>query len=119
MVFYHGSSTARRFLSSSTLDTLKWWRRRLEDAHAFQQPELHHIGPLRDHRVHVDASTSWAISIVIGRKWYTFRLVSGWKQEGLDICWLEAIAIELLYHFLVQLGYRDVHLPATLGLKEG
>jgi hypothetical protein len=50
----------------------------------------------------VDASTSWGLGIVIGRRWYSFKLIANWKQPGRDICWLEAIAIELLYHFLIR-----------------
>jgi hypothetical protein len=59
----------------------------------------------------VDASTSWGLGIIIGRRRrYSFKLRQGWKQPGRDICWLEAIVIELLYHFLIQLQFRDIHL---------
>jgi hypothetical protein len=44
------------------------------------------------------------------RNWYSLKLAQGWKEPGRDICWLEAIAIEILFHFLIQLWYHDIHL---------
>lgn len=46
----------------------------------------------------------------IGERWYSLKLVEDWKRPGIDICWLEAIALEVLFLFLIQLGYRDTHL---------
>jgi hypothetical protein len=53
--------------------------------------------------IYVDASTSWGTGIIIGQCWAAFRLAPDWKRPGQDICWLEAIALELLVYFLVQL----------------
>jgi hypothetical protein len=108
MTHYKGNTFIRRKLSGTATKTLRWWIRRLRDTTAFRQ--LHPIGPLRDHRIYVDASTSWGIGIVIGRNWYSLKLAQGWKEPGRDICWLEAIAIEILFQFLVQLRYHDIHL---------
>lgn len=69
-------------LSASAVDTLRWWRRQLEDPLAFHQ--LYPIGPLRDEHIFVDASISWGIGIVIGRRWYSFKLAEGWRR---DIRW--------------------------------
>jgi hypothetical protein len=60
---------------------------------------------LQDLGLFFDASTSWGIGIVFGRLWYSFRLAPGWKTTGHDICWLEAIALGLLIHFLGQLKF--------------
>jgi hypothetical protein len=64
---------------------------------------------LRDLRLFVDASTSWGVGLTIGESWFALPLRSCWKRDGIDICWLEAVAIELSLLFLVQLGYHDVH----------
>jgi hypothetical protein len=58
----------------------------------------------------VDASTGWGIGIILGDCWYAFQLKTDWKVEGRDICWLEAVALELLVYFLIELGYQDCHL---------
>lgn len=108
MAHYKGNISALRHLSSSARHTLRWWKHRLADPDVFRQ--LRRIGPLRDEHIFVDASTSWGLGFVIGRKWYSLKLKDGWKEPGRDICWLEAIALEILYLFLVQLDFRDVHL---------
>jgi hypothetical protein len=72
--------------------------------------QLYPIGSLCDHHIYIDTSTSWGIGIVIGSKWYSLRLMQGWKEPGRDICWLEAIPIKILFLFLIQLRYREIHL---------
>jgi hypothetical protein len=99
---------AHRFLPDSVIHTLKWWHRRLCDPLAFRQ--LYPLGPVQDMGVFVDASTSWGIGIIIGELWYAFPLKDDWKVEGVDICWLEAVALEFLIYFLVQMGFSDAHL---------
>jgi hypothetical protein len=54
-------------------------------------------------------STSWGIRVIIGHLWYAIQLGPDWKRPGLDICWLEAVTIELVLMFLVQKGVRDIH----------
>jgi hypothetical protein len=108
MAHYKGNTSALCFLSESVVNVLRWWRCRLLDPTTYRQ--LYCIGPLRDEHIYVDASTSWGLGIIIGCHWYSFKLRQGWKQPGRDICWLEAIVIELLYHFLIQLQFRDIHL---------
>ena len=43
-----------------------------------------------------DASSGFGIGIVIGNRWRAWRLISGWKAEGRDIGWAEAVGFELL-----------------------
>jgi hypothetical protein len=47
---------------------------------------------------------------MIGDSWAAFRLRDTWKQPGRDICWLEAVALELLVYFLVQTGFSNTRL---------
>lgn len=105
---FRGNSFATRHASRSVKKTLLWWKSRLSDPLAFRQ--LLPLGPLQDLGIYVDASTSWGIGIIIGDLWFALELVPDWKIPGRDICWLEAIALELLIYFLVQLGLTNAHL---------
>jgi hypothetical protein len=107
---FKGNSLARHHLSNTALKTLLWWEKKLDNASFFCQ--LTPIGTLRDLEIYVDASTSWGTGIIIGSQWYAIPLKANWKAllPGHDICWLEAIAIELLFMFLDQLDIHDIHL---------
>ena len=65
---------------------------------------------LTDLGIHVDASTSWGVAVVIGEEWYALQLVPDWKTPGTDICWLESVAIELCMLFLQQMGWTEQHI---------
>lgn len=108
MSTYRGNEHIRRHLSDSVKKTLLWWKRRLEDPIYFRQ--LRQLKPLTDLGIFVDASTDWGIGILFGGKWWTLQLRPDWKIEGQDICWLEAIAIELALYFVVSEGFSDTHL---------
>jgi hypothetical protein len=104
---FRGNRFARRWLSNSVLDTLNWWHKELLKTDYVRK--LKPLGPLRNFGIYVNASTSWGVAIVIGERWHALRLVPGWKHDGIDICWLEAVALELCFMFLVQLAFNDVH----------
>lgn len=97
-----------RRASDSLRTTLIWWKNQLIAPNFFRQ--LHPLQPLQDLHIFVDASTSWGIGIIIENQWYAFGLISGWKVPGLDIGWLEAVALELLMYFVAQLGFHNTHL---------
>jgi hypothetical protein len=107
MAPFRGNRFARRWLSNSVLDTLTWWQKELAKPDYVRK--LKPLGPLRDFGIYVDASTSWGVAVVIGERWHAFRLVPGWKRSGIDICWLEAVALELCFMFLEQLNFKDIH----------
>jgi hypothetical protein len=46
----------------------------------------------------------------VGEFWHAFPLVPHWKVTGHDICWLEAVALELVVYFLCQLHFSDTHI---------
>lgn len=108
MATFKANSFITRHASRSVKKTLLWWKNRLSDPGSFRQ--LKPPGPLIDLGIYVDASTSWGIGIIIQGRWHAFELVPDWKIPGHDICWLEAIALELLIYFLIQLGFNGVHL---------
>lgn len=108
MAQFNANNFIPRRASNSLHSSLTWWKTQLSIPDFYRQ--LHPVQPLKDLRIFVDASTSWGIGIIIGDMWYAFKLVPNWKTTGLDIGWLEAVALELLMYFLVQLGHQNVHL---------
>jgi hypothetical protein len=89
------------------LDTLVWWERLLLQPSFVRK--LLPLGKLRDFGIYVDASTSWGVGVVIGERWYAIPLCKKWKRKGIDICWLEAVALELCFLFLEQLAFKDIY----------
>jgi len=77
-----------------TSNDLKWWAERL------QSPTLSRNVPgpvpLTDLNTFSDASSGFGIGITIGNKWCAWCLLPGWKSDGQDISWAEAIGFELL-----------------------
>ena len=73
---------------------LIWWSRLL-DAETLSRP-IPGPTPLEDPHAFSDASSGFGIGITIGRKWRAWRLLPGWRADGRDIGWAEAIGFELL-----------------------
>ena len=57
--------------------------------------------------IYVDASTSWGVGLLWGRKWVAWQAVDGWKGPCHDIGWLEGVAVELTIYALVEHGLHD------------
>lgn len=108
MTGYHADNFVWHCLSNSFVKTLHWWLSHLADSSTYCQLNL--IGPVQDPHIVVDASTSWGIGIIIGDLWHVFPLMSDWKVTGHDICWLEAVALELMVYFLCQLHFVNTHI---------
>ncbi|KNE87878.1 hypothetical protein PSTG_18731 [Puccinia striiformis f. sp. tritici PST-78] len=56
-----------------------------------------------------DASTSYSIGILIGRRWAQFQLKEGWNEgpnPKQDIAWLETVAVRLGLIALIELKIR-------------
>ena len=90
------------------LTDLRWWHVELSKPSFYR--DLHPRGEIQDLGLFVDASTSWGIGIVIENRWAAFKLVAGWKTEGMDICWLVTLALELLVYFLQAMDIWDAHI---------
>jgi hypothetical protein len=88
------------------LDTLIWWERLLRQPSFVRTPLP--LGKLPDFSIYVDVSTSWSVGIVISKHWYMIQLRKKWKHKGIDICWLEGVALELCFLFLKQLAFKDI-----------
>jgi hypothetical protein len=87
---------------------LRWWLTELEKPYVYRELKLR--GAIQDLGIYVDASTSWGIGIIVQGRWASFKLRPDWKKEGRDICWLETLALELLFYFLEAMDLKDVHL---------
>jgi hypothetical protein len=77
-----------------TVSDLSWW---LE---ALSSPSISRPIPgpahVTDRAAFSDASSGVGIGIVIGNQWRAWRLIPGWKADGRDIGWAEAVGFELL-----------------------
>lgn len=108
MAAFCGNTFKTHKLSGSLGKALAWWENKLLDPHVFRQ--LCPLGPLQDIGIYVDASTSWGVTVIIGHRWFAWRLAPDWKHLGVDICWLKSAAIELPFMFLEQLGIWEMYL---------
>ena len=91
------------------ISDIKWWLGALSEPTP-RTRILRPRGPLKDMNIYVDASTSWGIGVIIGDAWAAFRLKDNWKISGRDICWLKALAIELLFYILEARQLHDADL---------
>lgn len=94
-----------RYPPPSVVSDLKWWFNVLSSPPVPQN--LVPRGLPQDPDLWVDTSTDWGIGLTLDGKWNTWTLVSGWKGQGCDIGWLEAVAVELAILTLFDLGWRD------------
>ena len=77
-----------------TIADLSWWFDVLNSPRTSRPIP----GPavVSDKNAFSDASSGFGVGIVIGNKWRAWRLVPGWKTNGRDIGWAEAVGLELL-----------------------
>ena len=87
---------------------LEWWKRRLDQPNIPRPiPEPR---PLVDHQAYSDASSGVGIAITVGPKWRAWQLAPGWKSQGRDIQWAEAVGFELLVIHLLSISSEGEHL---------
>jgi hypothetical protein len=77
-----------------TTADLSWW------LDALESPRISRSIPgpavVTDRDAFSDASSGFGIGITISNQWRAWRLVPGWKADGRDIGWAEAVGFELL-----------------------
>lgn len=78
----------------TTSDDLRWWKAN------FTQPTISRDipGPIEviDPSAYSDASSGTGVAIWINGRWRAWRLLPGWKANGRDIGWAEAVGMEFL-----------------------
>jgi hypothetical protein len=91
---FHNRPFMPRTPPKGTASDLLWWTNKLSS------PILTHEIPgpveLIDKGAYSDASSGVEIAITIRNRWRAWRLLPGWKSEGRDIGWAEAIGFEFL-----------------------
>jgi hypothetical protein len=99
---------------------LRWWQLQLGRASVFipvPRPR-----PLSDYRAYSDASSGFGVAVTIGPRWRAWRLAPGWKSQGRDIQWAEAIGFELLAIGLCAFSSEGEHIVVygdNRGVVEG
>jgi hypothetical protein len=101
---FHDRPFVPRTPPRGTAYDLEWWSRTL------QRPEIlkEVPGPISVHdlKAYSDASSGVGIGITINDKWRAWRLLPGWKADGREIGWAEAVGFEFLVrtvcHFVRQ-----------------
>jgi len=81
-----------------TSSDLSWWLNELSSpavSRSIPGPAV-----VTDRDAFSDASSGFGIGIVIGDRWRAWRLVPGWKADGRDIGWAEAVGFEFLARYL-------------------
>ena len=105
---FHNSPFIPHTPPRDTPDDLAWWQAQLSRENIFApilEPQ-----PLIEHRAYSDASSGVGVAITIGARWRAWRLVPGWKSQGRDIQWAEAVGFELLTVALRELSSEGDHI---------
>jgi hypothetical protein len=100
MASFHERPFTPRHPHKNLNKDLCWWHE------IFSHPSLSREIPGNRHITDVhgysDASSNTGLGIVLGNKWRAWRLLPGWKEQGRDIGWAEAVAMELLVRIVLQ-----------------
>lgn len=85
-----------------TVEDLAWWEEQL--ARVLTPRAIPSPLPLQDILAYSDASSGVGIAVVVGGEWRAWRLRAGWKTDGRDIAWAEAVGFELLVRMVLRRG---------------
>ena len=99
---------------------LAWWKQQLTQPN-ISRPITKPQTPV-DYEAYSDASSGFGVAITIGPKWLAWKLVDGWKSQGRDIQWAEAIGFELLVLSLCTISKEGEHIRVfrdNRGVVEG
>ena len=99
---FHERPFTPRHMPKSLTEDLAWWHKVLT------HPTLSQTIPGDQHISNVggfsDTSSSTGLGIILSNQWRAWRLLPGWNQNGKDISWAEAVAMELLVRTILRLG---------------
>jgi hypothetical protein len=94
MASFSGNPFVPHHAPRHTAADLSWWFDALNSPRTSRSIP----GPaiITDRDAFSDASSGFGIGIVIGNRWRAWRLIPGWKTDGRDIGWAEAVGFEFL-----------------------
>ena len=114
MGIFHNNPFMPRTPSKHIQEDLVWWKQLLESGN-FIRP-IREPQPITDLCAFSDASSEVGIGITIGDRWKAWRLLPGWKAEGRDIGWAEAVGFLLLGIAIIHsLPYRQPNTHISVG----
>jgi len=93
MSLFHNSPLIPRHTPKHTSDDLHWWKSKL---HVSLSRSIPTPTPIINVLAYSDASSEVGIGITIGERWRAWRLLPGWKTDGQDIGWVEAVGLLFL-----------------------
>ncbi|OBZ73015.1 hypothetical protein A0H81_06637 [Grifola frondosa] len=86
----------------TTPSDIRWWTDTLS------RPSLSRRIPrpveVFDPRTYSNASSECGIGVCVGDRWRAWRLLPGWKGDGREIGWAEAVGFEFAIKILLKLG---------------
>ena len=91
-----------------TASDLWWWKWQLSHvdlSHPIWEPCLP-----TEYGAYSKASSRFRVMITIGHRWHAWQLTQGWKFQGRDIQWVEAIGFELLVITLCTISSSGKHI---------
>ena len=100
----------------NTATDLFWWKTALTRPTLSRPIPGPHI--VLDTAAYSDASSTVGIGIVIGGRWRAWRLLPGWKEDGRDIGWAEAVGFLFLVLTILGEGHQGTH-QRVYGDNEG
>ena len=91
----------------NTSNDLEWWTDLLKSP-SLSRPIPGPV-PLSDLQAFSDASSGFGIGIALGHRRRAWHLLPGWKSDGRDIGWAEAIGFELLMLYIISSSNSSSH----------
>ena len=116
MAIFHNHPFMPHTQPRSTAADLFWWKQKLSQPTLCRSIPGPHI--VLDISAFSDASSEVGIGIIIGSRWRAWRLLPGWKGEGRDIGWAEAIRFLFLVTTIVAENRAEGHYK-VFGDNEG
>ena len=108
--------------SNGIAEDLRWWREKILSRSCIRPI----IPPptFLDLKAFSDASSGFGISIVIGQRWHSWRLILGWRTTNgqRDIGWAEALGFKLLIRAIDAILISEHHVKVhgdNTGVIEG
>ena len=116
---FHDEPFKPRTPPRHTPEEISWWLDKLS-RHVQPRPIP---GPhtIADLNAFSDASSGVGIGIIIGSHWRAWTLLPGWRADGRDIGWAEAVGFELLVrtHLVLHPSTPDNHHFLVYGDNKG
>ena len=97
---FHDTPDKARHPPRHTDYDLLWWLQTLSKP--FLTREIPGSQEVTDVQAYSDTSSSVGIGIVVRDRWRAWSLTPGWKADGRDITWAEAVGMELLIRSILR-----------------